>query len=133
MSWLRAITVVLLDSIVIIAWLFVIALVALLIWIAWTQPSWSACRIPGHCRYHYRPVEPEPPAPPPASWLERVNANGPAAEIYFPALTPGNGLETYPLLVWRQPWLDPVSSLYWPKLIDIDRTPFMAWDRRIGP
>jgi hypothetical protein len=29
------------------------------------------------------------------------------------------------------PWLQPEPMLKWPLLLDIDRTPFKAWDARI--
>jgi len=77
---------------------------------------------------------PVPPnvAEPKRSWLDRVSENAPDAEIYYPGLKPANRLNDYPVLIWPQPWLSPDSMLHWPQLVDIDRTPFVAWDKRIG-
>lgn len=75
---------------------------------------------------------PKPEPPPKQSWLERVSDNAPTAEIYFPELKPGNGLETYPPMIWHQPWLTADSIMHWPLLLDIDRVPFTAWNKRIG-
>ena len=43
-----------------------------------------------------------------------------------------NMLETYPVVIWPQPWLTPDSIMNWPRLIDPDRVPFTAWNKRIG-
>jgi len=64
--------------------------------------------------------------------LDRISENGPDAEIYYPGLKQADRLNDYPVLIWPQPWLSPVSMLRWPQLVDIDRTPFVAWDRRVG-
>lgn len=70
---------------------------------------------------------------PPVVPANMAGEGAPAAEVYYPAMTvTDSGLNDYPVLVWRQPWLSPDSILYWPPLIDIDRTPFVAWDKRIG-
>jgi hypothetical protein len=68
----------------------------------------------------------------PQSGLDKVTAEAPAAEIYYPQLTQRDWINSYPLLIWRQPWLSPDSVLHWPQLIDIDRTPFVTWDKRVG-
>jgi hypothetical protein len=68
---------------------------------------------------------------PPPSGLERPAASAPVAEFYYPALVKGEMLQAYPLLVWRQAWFDPDPMHNWPKLMDIDRTPFVAWDKRV--
>jgi hypothetical protein len=73
-----------------------------------------------------------PPKKEPPSWLERAGPNAPEAAIYFPAMVKGNGLDAYPLLIWQQPWLVPISITAWPLLLDIDRAPFTAWTKRIG-
>jgi hypothetical protein len=64
--------------------------------------------------------------------LEKVTPRAPAAEFYYPALTKGEMLTSYPVLVWPQPWFSPDGMHDWPKLIDIDRTPFVTWERRVG-
>jgi hypothetical protein len=64
--------------------------------------------------------------------LERATPQTPAAEIYYPSLTKGEMLTAYPVLIWPQPWFSPEGAHAWPKLIDIDRTPFTAWSKRIG-
>jgi hypothetical protein len=68
----------------------------------------------------------------PQSWLDKIASNAPAAEVYYPALIKHDLLDGYPTLIWRQPWLSPDSIMHWPPLMDIDRTPFVAWDKRIG-
>jgi len=64
--------------------------------------------------------------------LDRVAANGPAAQFLYPALVKADGVEVYPPLTWQQPWFSPDSIMHWPLLLDIDRIPFGAWDRRVG-
>jgi hypothetical protein len=57
----------------------------------------------------------------------------PDAEILFPELKRGLfGFEPEPVLSWSVNWFAKASMLEWPLLIDIDRPPFVAWDRRIG-
>jgi hypothetical protein len=73
-----------------------------------------------------------PPKKEPPSWLERAGPQAPEAAIYFPAMIKGNGLDAYPLLIWQQPWLVPISITAWPLLLDIDRMPFTAWTKRVG-
>lgn len=68
----------------------------------------------------------------PKSSLERVSNNGPDAEIYYPAVKRADQINDYHSLTWPQPWLSPASILSWPPLIDIDRQPFIPWDKRIG-
>jgi hypothetical protein len=68
----------------------------------------------------------------PPSWIERAGPKAPEAAIYFPAMVKGNGLDAYPLLIWQQPWLVPISITSWPLLLDVDRVPFTAWTKRIG-
>jgi hypothetical protein len=72
----------------------------------------------------------EPAAQP--SWLERSAANAPPAQILFPVIHAGSILETYPLVVWPQPWFSSESVMRWPLLLDVDRVPFTAWSKRIG-
>jgi len=67
-----------------------------------------------------------------ASALEHATPAAKSAEIFYPELIKGSGLDVYPILVWPQNWLTPDGAHNWPKLIDIDRVPFGAWDRRIG-
>ena len=64
--------------------------------------------------------------------LEHATPAAKSAEIFYPELVKGSGLDVYPILVWPQNWLNPDGAHNWPKLIDIDRVPFGAWDRRIG-
>jgi len=64
--------------------------------------------------------------------LEHATPQAPAAEFFYPSLIKGEMLATYPVLVWPQPWFDPDGMHNWPKLIDIDRTPFTAWSKRVG-
>jgi|SRR5215469_1443697 len=71
-------------------------------------------------------------AAPPPSGLERSTPKAPVAEIFYPELVKGHGLDVYPVLVWPQNWLSPDGAHNWPKLIDIDRVPFTAWSKRIG-
>ena len=67
-----------------------------------------------------------------ASALEHATPAAKSAEIFYPELIKGSGLDVYPILVWPQNWLNPDGAHNWPKLIDIDRVPFLAWDKRIG-
>ena len=67
-----------------------------------------------------------------ASALEHATPAAKSAEIFYPELVKGSGLDVYPILVWPQNWLNPDGAHNWPKLIDIDRVPFGAWDKRIG-
>jgi hypothetical protein len=52
-------------------------------------------------------------------------------EIYFPNLIVGRVFDE-PRLTWPVNWFDKISITEWPPLIDIDRLPFLAWDKRIG-
>ena len=61
----------------------------------------------------------------------KAPTTGDEMEIYFPTLQAGNILDGYPL-IYPQPWLAPDSMRNWPLLLDVDRIPFAAWDRRIG-
>src|SRR5215471_1115946 len=81
-------------------------------------------------------IEPIPdaaavPKPDTPSPLEQVAPNGPRATILYPELRPGAGIQPRPILSWHQPWFAPQTIMGWPLLIDIDRTPFVAWDKRI--
>ena len=53
--------------------------------------------------------------------------------IVFPLVeyNKANILQQLPLML-PQPWLSPDYMHNWPLLLDIDRTPFKAWDKRIG-
>jgi hypothetical protein len=62
---------------------------------------------------------------------EQAAAETPKASIFFPTLAPGNILEGHRLIM-RQPWLSQESIVHWPLLIDVDRVPFTAWNKRIG-
>jgi hypothetical protein len=75
-----------------------------------------------------------PPVPNDVAELspEKAAPGAPVAEIYYPQMINGHWLDDYHILVWPQPWLSPNSMLHWPVLLDIDRTPFVAWDRRVG-
>jgi hypothetical protein len=66
------------------------------------------------------------------SALERAANDGPQASIYYPAMIPGQGINVQPLWNWPQPWLSADSVLHWPLLLDVDRTPFTAWNKRIA-
>jgi len=68
----------------------------------------------------------------PLPGLNQAATHAPVAEFYYPELVRGDGVPARPLLVWQQPWLSPVSIIEWPLLIDIDQTPFIAWDKRIA-
>lgn len=90
---------------------------------------------------HYEP-RPEviKTAPPkvPDNWASapqpgKVIAPDKKAEIFYPDVVKTEPeLAWQPKLNWGQPWLTPASMVYWPQLIDIDRVPFIAWDKRIG-
>ena len=60
------------------------------------------------------------------------SAPGVDAQIFFPSIGRGNLLESIPSQGWPQAWLQPASITGWPLLIDIDRVPFLTWDRRVG-
>jgi len=65
------------------------------------------------------------------SALERAAPKAAAAEILFPALQRTEMTTVYPLL-FPVAWFDPRGMHDWPLLLDIDRVPFGAWDKRIG-
>lgn len=71
--------------------------------------------------------------PRPATDLERVGTGGPAAELYFPELKPGETLAAAPVF-WPMPiaWLNPLSMVYWPVILDVDQRPFVVWTKRVG-
>jgi hypothetical protein len=81
-------------------------------------------------------VPPSPPADvavaPPPSELEKAAASAPVAEFYYPTLLHHNMLDDYHVLIWPQPWFNPDTMVHWPVLLDVDRTPFIAWNKRIG-
>ena len=58
----------------------------------------------------------------------------PEPEIFYPtmAFNKANILEMVLPLTMQQPWLSPYSILGWPLLLDVDRTSFREWDKRIG-
>jgi hypothetical protein len=63
--------------------------------------------------------------------LEQATPKAAAAEILFPALIRTEMTTVYPLL-FPVAWFNPHGMHDWPLLLDIDRVPFGAWDRRIG-
>ena len=64
--------------------------------------------------------------------LEQATPKAGAAEILFPALVRIETMATtYPLII-PVAWFDPHGMHDWPLILDIDRVPFGAWDRRIG-
>jgi len=104
-------------------------------------------RTPSRCwtnnRHQHEFADPErrrphpPPQPDPPDWkalpekvAADVGARGVRTEIYFPSLDHGNILASYPLML-PMPWLSPEPMIEWPLLLDIDRTPFKAWDARV--
>ena len=64
--------------------------------------------------------------------LEKAALRAPVAEIYYPALVKADTMDSYPKLVWRQPWFNPDGMHNWPVLLDVDRVPFKTWDKRVG-
>ena len=82
-----------------------------------------------------RPSPPPQPDPTdfknlPAKVATDVGWPGHRAEVFFPSLAHGNILASYPLML-PVPWLQPEPMLEWPLILDVDRTPFKAWDARI--
>jgi hypothetical protein len=71
-------------------------------------------------------------APRPDLDLERVGTHGPVAAVYYPELKPGETLAAP--VFWPLPiaWLSPLSMVFWPVILDVDRIPFIAWNKRIG-
>lgn len=159
MSSLQRTAILVLDAVVFLAWVITAAAAAGFIYMMLTLPSWATeCvrqprdagawswrMIDGQkCWYGSRRVIPKDQLhwpqrvaadmPEKPSWLERSSDKANPAEIYFLTTVNGRGnpLEAYPPLMWRQPWLTPNSIMNWPLLIDIDRTPFAAWNKRIG-
>ena len=65
------------------------------------------------------------------SALERAAPKAAAAEILFPALIRTEMTTAYPLFM-PVAWFNPAGMHDWPLILDIDRVPFGAWDRRIG-
>ena len=57
-------------------------------------------------------------------------------EIFFPTVKHNDteffGLAPAPPLSWPVAWFTPAPISGWPQLLDIDRAPFINWDRRIG-
>ena len=57
-------------------------------------------------------------------------------EIIFPTVIHNNaeffGLGLVPPLGWSVAWFMPAPITGWPLLLDIDQTPFITWERRIG-
>ena len=57
-------------------------------------------------------------------------------EIIFPTVKHNNaeffGLNPAPPLSWSVAWFMPAPITDWPLLLDIDQTPFITWERRIG-
>jgi hypothetical protein len=60
-----------------------------------------------------------------------VAAAGVQTEVFYPAMVKGAGVDSYPRLVWRQPWLSADSIIHWPLLLDVDQKPFTAWTKRV--
>jgi len=55
------------------------------------------------------------------------------AEFYYPVLVHDRSmLDDYHILIWPQPWFSPDPMLHWPLLLDVDRTPFITWNKRVG-
>ena len=65
------------------------------------------------------------------SALEQAAPKAAAAEILFPALIRTEMTTAYPLFM-PVAWFNPAGMHDWPLILDIDRVPFGAWDRRIG-
>ena len=57
-------------------------------------------------------------------------------EIFFPTVKHNDteffGLAPVPPLNWPVTWFTPAPISGWPQLLDIDRAPFINWERRIG-
>jgi hypothetical protein len=57
-------------------------------------------------------------------------------EIIFPTVKHNNaeffGLDPVSPLSWSVAWFMPAPITGWPLLLDIDQTPFIIWERRIG-
>jgi hypothetical protein len=57
-------------------------------------------------------------------------------EIFFPTVRLNSadffGLGPAPQLSWSVPWFAPAPIASWPPLLDIDRMPFITWERRVG-
>ena len=65
------------------------------------------------------------------SALEQATPKAPTAEILFPALIRTEMTTAYPLFM-PVAWFNPAGMHDWPLILDIDRVPFGAWDKRIG-
>jgi len=67
----------------------------------------------------------------PASPLEQATPKVKAAEILFPSLVRSEMRAAYSLFM-PVAWFDPHGMHDWPLILDIDRVPFAAWDKRVG-
>jgi len=75
--------------------------------------------------------------PAPVTAVQTVASSATAEpEIIFPTVKHNNaeffGLSPAPSLNWSVAWFMPTPITNWPLLLDIDQTPFITWDRRIG-
>jgi len=77
------------------------------------------------------PPVPSNVAASPPSELEHAAPNAPVAEFYYPVLLHHDNLNDFHVLIWPQPWFNPEPMHHWPLLLDVDRTPFLAWSKRV--
>ena len=68
---------------------------------------------------------------PPITFLNKKPEN---PEVYYPGLKSHSAFGFGPVtpLTWRHPWFTPIPITDWPLLLDVDRVPFTAWEKRIG-